>query len=94
MCLKARLKKVVESEKNIKIRERHEQTMKRNYNIFLILFLGGGYLVCRNLLTFNEGIILAMVFLAWYGFLESVQAKYSQYTDGLIRKGALKGKQK
>ncbi len=32
----------IQKEKNITVRERHEQTIRRNYNILLALFLGGG----------------------------------------------------
>ncbi|MCF7798827.1 hypothetical protein K9M74_02905 [Candidatus Woesearchaeota archaeon] len=79
------LKERISREKNIAVRERHEQTLRRNYNILLILFLGGGYLVFRNFFNIVEGLFISAIFLAWYGFLENVLHRYADYTDELIR---------
>ncbi|MGM5481298.1 MAG: hypothetical protein ACQESE_02705 [Nanobdellota archaeon] len=76
---------VIEGEKNIHVRERHECRMRHNYTIFLILFLGGGIYVGRQFLSFTEGTIVVIIFLLWYLFLESVQKSYAEYTDKLIK---------
>lgn len=86
------LKQIIEQEKNIAIRERHEKTIQRNYTIMLILFLGGGYLIGRQFLDFLTGSIIAALFLIIYIMLEDVQEKYAKYTDELIRKEGKKRK--
>ncbi|MFP4195597.1 MAG: hypothetical protein ACLFSN_02420 [Candidatus Woesearchaeota archaeon] len=88
MCFKQfkeQHRQIIESEKNIQIRERHERRMRYNYIIFLILFLGGGIYIGRQFLSFIEGGIFAILFLLYYLFLESVQKEYAEYTDKLIR---------
>lgn len=79
------LKERISQEKNIAVRERHEQTLRRNYHILLVLFLGGGYLIFRNFFTLEQGLFVIAIFLAWYGFLENVLHRYAEYTDELIR---------
>jgi len=88
------LKERLQQEKNIHVRERHEQTIRRNYNILLILFLGGGYLIFRNIFTMEQGLFIVAIFLAWYGFLENVQHRYAEYTDELIRAQDKRSKKK
>ncbi len=88
------LKERIQKEKNITVRERHEQTIRRNYNLLLILFLGGGYLVFRNFFTMEQGLFVVAIFLAWYGFLENVQHRYSDYTDELIKARDKRSKKK
>lgn len=79
------LKERISQEKNIAVRERHELTLRRNYHILLVLFLGGGYLIFRNFFTLEQGLFVVAIFLAWYGFLENVLHRYADYTDQLIR---------
>ena len=95
MCfrhLKEQHRQVIEGEKNIQVRERHERRMRHNYTIFLILFLGGGIYIGRQFLSFTEGAIVTIIFLLWYLFLESVQKSYAEYTDKLIKEQKTKRK--
>ncbi len=94
MVFRKVLRQQIQREKNIHVRERHENTIRRNYNIMLVLFLGGGYLLFRNFMTFEQGLFLIAIFLAWYGFLENTHSRYSEYTDELIRLQDKKGKKK
>lgn len=71
-------------ESNVEIRKRQENVMRRNHTILLALFLGGGYLVFRPLLTYAQGIFVAAIFLAWYGYLENYLHRYEEHTNVLI----------
>lgn len=72
-------------EKNIDVRERQEKIMRRNHNMLIILFLGGGYLVFKPLISYAQGLVVATIFLAWYGYMESYLHRYEQYTNELIK---------
>ncbi|MBN1175535.1 hypothetical protein JXA48_02745 [Candidatus Woesearchaeota archaeon] len=79
------LRERIMRESNIEIRKRQESIMRRNHTILLILFLGGGYLVFRSLLTYAQGIFVAAIFLAWYGYLENYLHRYEEHTNALIK---------
>lgn len=79
------LKERIMREKNILVRQRQEKIMRRNHNMLLVLFLGGGYLVFKNILMYAEGLFMATIFLAWYGYLENYLHRYEQYTNELIK---------
>jgi len=79
-------------EQNIEIRKRKESIMRRNHTYTLGLFLGGGYLVFRNLFSYAEGLFVVAIFLAWYGYLENYLHRYEEYTNQLIRDSSKKAK--
>lgn len=79
------LRNLIMKEQNIDVRKRQESIMRRNHNILLILFIGGGYIVFRNLLTYGQGLFVAAIFLAWYGYLENYLHRYEEHTNALIK---------
>lgn len=78
-------------ETNVAVRQRQEAIMRRNHNILLLLFIGGGYIVFRNILSFGQGLAVAAIFLAWHGYLENYLHRYEEHTNDLIR-GSVKAK--
>ena len=79
------LRERIMREQNVEVRKRQEMIMRRNHNILLLLFVGGGYLVFRSLVTYAQGIFMAAIFLAWYGYMENYLHRYEQYTNELIK---------
>lgn len=73
----------VYSEKNIEMRKRQEDKIKRDSNIFLAVLFAGGFASISLELT---GILLTLFVLLLWIFNEKIfLPDYQKYTDKLIR---------
>jgi len=86
-------KRVVEKEKNIQIRVRHEQRVRRGTTIVLGILVAGGFLSTDRYIGWTSrsaaftGAVLVLIALFAYLFVNiTFMNAYTAYTDELIRK--------
>ena len=91
MCIK-KIKNVINNwikkEKNIKIREREEEKLKRITDVLLLVLIGGNfYSNIKGLYTAIVTSILMLIILILYLVIESsLINEYHYHTNNLIRK--------
>jgi len=89
-------KELIESEKNIKVRERHEERVKYRMAVLLAILLAGGFVVGKTTLAdVISGALLTVIILAIYLIIDlRYLENYSNYTDKLINKSNSKNKKR
>jgi len=87
-------KKLIETEKNIEIRKRHEERIKYRSALLLAILLAGGFVVGKtNSLDVISGALLTIMTLLIYILIELIYLeRYFDYTDKLIKKSTSKKK--